>query len=82
VKAVADGGLGDLGDQRLRVAQQQELTRTAPLEGDCLANDTVGEFLKQRIYAFRSTEFKALTQLKLNSPTVSFAKQSPSAGIG
>src|SRR5688572_18615411 len=32
VKAVADGGLGDLGDQRLRVAQQQELTRTAPPE--------------------------------------------------
>jgi hypothetical protein len=27
VKSVADGGLRDLGDQRLRVAQQQELTR-------------------------------------------------------
>src|SRR5690349_16108152 len=32
VKAVADSGLGYLSDQRLRVAQQQELTRTAPPE--------------------------------------------------
>ena len=33
--------------------------------------DTVGEFPKQRIYAFYSIEFKALTRLRLNSPTVS-----------
>ncbi len=33
--------------------------------------DTVGEFRKQRAYAFHSTEFKKLTQLRLNSPTVS-----------
>jgi hypothetical protein len=33
--------------------------------------DTVGEFPKQRTYGFHSTEFKELTRLKLNSPTVS-----------
>ena len=33
--------------------------------------DTVGEFPKQRAYAFYPTEFKELTRLKLNSPTVS-----------
>jgi hypothetical protein len=32
--------------------------------------DTVGEFPKQRAYAFYPTEFKELTRLKLNSPTV------------
>ena len=45
--------------------------------GVLLAKDTVGEFLEQRTYAFRPTEFKELTQLKLNSPTVSPAKQTP-----
>jgi hypothetical protein len=39
-------------------------------EGVLLANDTVGEFPKQRTYAFCPTESKELTQLKLNSPTV------------
>jgi hypothetical protein len=38
-----------------------------------VAQDTVGEFPKQRTYAFRPTEFKELTQLRLNSPTVSCA---------
>jgi hypothetical protein len=33
--------------------------------------DTVGEFPKQRTYAFYPTEFKELTRLRLNSPTVS-----------
>src|SRR5262245_22458225 len=33
--------------------------------------DTVGEFLKQRTYAFYPIEFKELTRLRLNSPTVS-----------
>jgi hypothetical protein len=32
---------------------------------------TVGEFYRQRTYAVRPTEFKKLTQMKLNSPTVS-----------
>jgi hypothetical protein len=33
--------------------------------------DTVGEFPKQRTYAFRPIVFKELTQLILNSPKVS-----------
>jgi hypothetical protein len=33
--------------------------------------DTVGEFPKQRTYAFYPIEFKELTQPRLNSPTVS-----------
>src|SRR5215468_12137926 len=33
--------------------------------------DTVGEFPKQRTYAFYPGEFKELTRLRLNSPTVS-----------
>jgi len=40
------------------------------LEQSCTV-DTVGEFPKQRAYAFYPTEFKELTRLKLNSPTVS-----------
>src|SRR5262245_8012408 len=34
-------------------------------------SDTVGEFPKQRTYAFYPGEFKDLTRLRLNSPTVS-----------
>src|SRR5262249_1679797 len=37
----------------------------------CGELDTVGEFPEQRTYAFCPIEFKELTQLKLNSPTVS-----------
>jgi hypothetical protein len=33
--------------------------------------DTVGEFPKQRTYAFYPAEFKELTRLSLTSPTVS-----------
>src|SRR5215470_16499605 len=33
--------------------------------------DTVGKFPKQRTYAFYPAEFKELTRLRLNSPTVS-----------
>src|SRR5215510_7003067 len=33
--------------------------------------DTVGEFPKQRTYAVYPIEFKELTRLRLNSPTVS-----------
>jgi hypothetical protein len=33
--------------------------------------DAVGEFPKQRTYAFHSTEYKEFTHLRLNSPTVS-----------
>jgi hypothetical protein len=33
--------------------------------------DAVGEFPKQRTYAFCPTAFKELTKLKLDSPTVS-----------
>jgi len=33
--------------------------------------DTVGELSKRRTYAFHSTEYKELTRLRLNSPTVS-----------
>ncbi len=37
----------------------------------CGNSDTVGEPSKQRTYAFHSTEYKELTRLRLNSPTVS-----------
>ena len=40
-------------------------------ECPCGNADTVGEPSKQRTYAFHSTDFKGLAQLKLNSPTVS-----------
>jgi len=35
--------------------------------------DTVGELSKRRTYAFHSTEYKELTRLRLNSPTVSWS---------
>jgi len=41
----------------------------------CPFADIVGEFPKQRTYAFHPTQFKELTQLKLNSPTVSTSRQ-------
>ena len=37
----------------------------------CGDADTVGELSKRRTYAFHSTEYKELTLLRLNSPTVS-----------
>jgi hypothetical protein len=43
--------------------------------------DTVGEFPKQRTYAFCPAEFKGLTQLKLNSPTVSSAPKAHKSDI-
>jgi hypothetical protein len=43
--------------------------------------DTVGEFPKQRTYAFYPIEFKELTQPRLNSPTVSAPQGHICSGI-